>query len=102
MTKDELRHWRQDGGIAFGKQLADGRLVGVTRMVYSSLLWIGDTDGWQEGWDYPTMAQALAAAVSFLGEGDPLDGWVRHVRAGAPTRKRPSGDATREYVEMPC
>lgn len=84
MTKDELRQWTRDNHVAFGKILADGRLVGVTRMFATCRLWVGDTDGWSQAWDYPTMPQALAAAVYFLGEGDPMDGWVRHLRWGWP------------------
>ena len=98
VTKDELRQWTRDNHVAFGKILADGWLVGVTRMLSTCRLWVGDTDGWSQAWDYPTMPEALAAAVYFLGEGDPMDGWVRHMRAGQPDRRRPCGDPAREYV----
>lgn len=99
MTKQALTAWRLANRIPFGKILPDGRLVGVTRLVFGFLLWVGDTDGWHEGWEYPTLPQALAGAVYFTGDGDPMVGWERHRRVGQPDRLRPEGDLTREYLK---
>jgi hypothetical protein len=101
VTETELTQWRKANDIPYAKQLPDGRLMGVYRMILDQgrLFLGGNTTGYDQAWDYPDFVRALAAAVFFDGNGDPADGWARHVRAGSPTRRRPFGDPAREYLD---
>lgn len=54
--------------------------------------------GWEDGWSFPDYEAAVAALESWTGEpGTEPSGWIRSVRSGMPTRRRPDGDPTREY-----
>ena len=85
--------------MLFAQYLSDGRLVGVTQMFFTGRLWVGDTMGYSDAWDYPETARALFAAATYTGEGDPLDGWVRHGKSGHPDRRRPDGMPASEYPD---
>lgn len=49
--------------------------------------------GFEDGYCYAKPARAIAAALVWSGDGDPLDGWHRHLGTG---RRRPDGDPSRE------
>jgi hypothetical protein len=51
--------------------------------------------GYEDGYCYARPRQAIAAAMVWSGEGDPLDGWHRHPFSG---RRREGGDPTKEVV----
>lgn len=87
----------QYAGSLYEKELADGRVIVVYRMLYTTRICIGPS-GWQvydDFWCYEAELLALAAAASWDGEGDPADGWIKH---GGTGRRRPNGDPTKEYV----
>jgi hypothetical protein len=46
-------------------------------------------------WEYDTQGAAMSAAVSWDGGTEEPDGWTRHPETG---RRRPDGDASKEYV----
>jgi hypothetical protein len=48
-----------------------------------------------DGWCYEDRALAIRAAVEWSGEGDPLDGWTRHLGTG---RRRDGGNPAKETV----
>lgn len=99
MTREELTQWQRANDLPYARELPDGRLVAVCHMAFTFRLVVGDTVGYSQGWDYPSRGLAVCAAVCYDGTGAPLDGWVRHMRAGQPDRRRPDGDPAREYVE---
>ena len=100
VTKDELTQWQKANSILYVRELWDGRLVGLTPMFYGIRLWVGNTGGWSQAWDYPDMGHAIWAACSYEGTDDPPNGWVRHMRDGQPDRRRPNGDPAAEYVYL--
>ncbi len=83
---------------ALFRELPDGRIVWIHRMLYTSALLIGpDTcGGYEDRWCYPTLAEAEAVLHSWNPEieSEP-SGWVRHPASG---RRRPEGDASRQYI----
>lgn len=77
--------------------LPDGRVLGVLRLMYHWTLHIDLHDtGYEDRYCYQTSAQALAAMNEWDGTGDPGYGWHRHP---ATNRRRPNGDASKEYIE---
>ena len=54
--------------------------------------------GVPEGWCYETLEGAVIAFASWDGTGEP-DGWVRAIRIGYRHRRRPNGDASKEYED---
>lgn len=81
------------------RDLGDGRSIWLRSMLFNLLLSIGPTDAqwFDDSWEYTDPARALVAFLSW----DPAtqvepDGWYRHPRTG---RRRPDGDASREYVQ---
>jgi hypothetical protein len=85
-------------GFVARRVLPDGRVLGVFPLIYThKLVWtrfVGDC-GYEDGWCYPTMVEAVIALCGWDGEGDPPDGWIRHPTSG---RRRPGGDPTKEHV----
>lgn len=51
--------------------------------------------GYDDGYCYESRDRAIQAAKEWSGEGDPLDGWHRHIGSG---RRREGGDPARESV----
>lgn len=85
--------------IVYERQLPDGREISVTLLIFNYRICIGDHSTYDDGWCYPhTLGKAfvLAAARAWDGEGDPPDGWIKHLGSG---RRRTDGDPAREYVE---
>lgn len=84
------------------KPLGDGTYVLVRRLLFHWMMVRGDLDdliGYFDRWCYETEALARAALDAFPvqpGADYEPDGWHRHPKTG---RRRPDGDATREYKE---
>lgn len=77
--------------------LPDGRMLGCLRLIYTTKLVVASRVGsytYDDGWCYDGPLRAVAAMAEWDGEGEP-DGWHRHPSTG---RRRPDGDAAREYV----
>ncbi len=80
------------------RELSDGRAVFLMPMIAGNLrLAIGDPGSpfFDDGWCYQAEQTELAwrAAPGWDGEGEP-EGWYRHPETG---RRRPGGDAAKEY-----
>jgi hypothetical protein len=75
----------------------NGRNAAITKLMYTCAL-IADVDmsGYEDRWCYETYDKAKAALDAWDGEGEPT-GWHRHPDTG---RRRPDGDASREYVNF--
>ena len=56
----------------------------------------GQLDQYDESWIYEDIRRALQTAVNWNGEGEP-DGWVRYTNGRDPARRRPGGDASKEF-----
>lgn len=82
---------------AYARDLGDGRGVWVMPMITGNgRLVVGPIEGqWlDDAWCYDSVALACLYAVVWDGVGEP-EGWKRHIASG---RRRPGGDASREYV----
>lgn len=87
-----------DYGGAPTRDLPDGRVLVLYPLIMGTVrLCIGhqDSSTYDDAWCYQTPAEGLAAMAEWDGEGDPPDGWFRHIGTG---RRRPDGDPTREYI----
>jgi hypothetical protein len=90
---DALQSWAVSQGYADARVLRDGRLVIVERLFgHAALLWVGTLQAHEDAWCYATCREAVAAAHTWDGTGEP-QGWVRHPASG---RRRPGGDPERE------
>jgi hypothetical protein len=83
------------------KELPDGRhawvvpqLLGQGRIIIGKNVW---GEGIDEGWDYETLQEAITAFGEYDGTKEP-EGWVRNTALGRVHRRRPEGDATKEYT----
>lgn len=98
------------GAIAFLNQcgylaprLIEGRRWAAIRpLMYTFAILVGKTDelavGYDERWCYERLADALVAFDAWDGKvGTEPVGWIRHPTTG---RRRPDGDASREYVDF--
>lgn len=93
------RTWKAVAVIVYERQLPDGRIITVLAMIFNYRIAIGEGWEYSDGWCYPRdlgKAFVLAAAQAWDGEGDPPDGWIKHLGSG---RRRTDGDPAREYVE---
>lgn len=84
----------------YTRELDDGREISVLPMTFGKArICIGPapaiSHGYDDGWCYSSHFIAIAAAAAWDGEGDPPDGWHRHIGSG---RRREEGDPAREYV----
>lgn len=82
------------------RELGDGRAVYLRDLLFGALqVGLGElgSDSYAEVWDYPAAQTDAAwrAALGWDGAGEP-EGWYRHLRTG---RRRPGGDASKQYVE---
>lgn len=78
------------------RTLPDGRRLAVLPLLFGAArLGVGPPTctEFDDVWDYPSAAAAIAAAETWDGTGEP-DGWHRHPRT---KRYRPDGDPSREY-----
>lgn len=87
--KDEL--------ILYERELADGRVVSVNTMLFSYRICVSSFPlTYDDGWCYPHdlgREFVIAAACGWNGQGDPADGWIKHLGSG---RYRAGGDPRRE------
>lgn len=78
--------------------LDDGRVLYLWPMLGTnlriSLSQDLDDRGFHANYCYHDTTEAWRSALGWDGKGDP-EGWVRHIETG---RRRPDGDAEREYV----
>lgn len=86
-------------GALWQRDLEDGRQLCVYPRMYNAILTIGRADderGYMTHYCYESPAQAKVAGEAWdpAVETEP-DGWFRHSATG---RRRPNGDAAREYV----
>jgi hypothetical protein len=79
------------------RALPDGMEVCVYRMLFSWRVCFGEQGTWGgivNAYCYSDPARAIFAARLWTGEGDPADGWHKHVMSH---RARRDGDPAREY-----
>lgn len=97
MNDQELARARELFAL-YCRFIDDDREIVVSPMTFGKArLCIGDRGGvgFDDGYCYANPALALAAARVWTGEGDPLDGWHRHLKTG---RRRVNGDPNQEHV----
>lgn len=84
------------------KELDDGWVVSVVHMMFSARVCLGRIEDlincYDDGWCYPDRELALVAAIAWDGKGDPMDGWIKHIRSN---RCRVNGDPARESIGWP-
>lgn len=82
----------------YRRTLADGRVLYLQQMLGPnsriSLSHDERDKGFHSNYCFHDSYQAWRSALGWDGEGDP-EGWVRHIETA---RRRPDGDAEREYV----
>ncbi len=89
---DQLFRWAK-------RMLPDGRIGFLIQMAFTWRLCIGFEDdhfGHDDGWCYHDLSSSLAALAEWDGIGEP-SGWHRHPASG---RRRPDGDADREFIRL--
>lgn len=91
--------------IPFGdgvlKRLENGKTIYLIPQLFNYRLAIGWTHEEDTSCDdfycYINQGTAIVAFYYWNGEGDPLDGWIRHGKSG---RRRPDGDKEKEYIRF--
>lgn len=74
-----------------------GTNAALLPLLYTCALVTGlDTTGYRDRWCYQDAVSALAALAAWDGVGEPM-GWHRHPATG---RRRPAGNAAREYIQL--
>jgi len=78
--------------------LPDGRVLHLEKMPHFYRVSVSPSVApvFDHVFDYDADETAWQAILAWDGNGDPLDGWFRHVQSG---RNRPGGDPAKEYVE---
>lgn len=91
-----LEQFSQLEGVVAPKLLPDGRVAFLYRLMFTCAVCVGPlADGcYDDRWCYHSEVAARAALDAWDGTGEP-QGWHRHPFSG---RRRPDGDAAREYV----
>lgn len=88
-----------ENGIVIEKDYPDGKTAVVMRMLYGNgRIAIGKKDSlwYDDAWCYDGIMLAIASLVAWDRDTQPEPyGWKRHPESG---RRRPSGDAAKEYV----
>lgn len=83
-------------GSLYWRDLGDGWAVSVWPMTFGKArLCYGSSDmpTFERGFCYEWPGLAIAAALAWSGEGDPLVGWHRDINTG---RRREGGDPSKE------
>lgn len=92
----ELRSW----GYTHWRCLPDGMVLAVGPMSLSNgrLFWDVHQDGYEDFYCFDSVERAVQGMMNFnpLTEKEP-EGWHRHASTG---RRRPDGDASKEYINM--
>lgn len=82
------------------RELGDGRAVYLRDLLFEGLqigIGVYGSECCSDVWDFQAdrTEDAWRAALAWDGAGEP-EGWYRHLRTG---RRRPGGDASKQYVE---
>lgn len=88
----------EESGYVAWRALEDGEYLGVLPMTFGKgRLCAGLThSGYEEGWCYESLLDAIAEMHRWTpGQEAEPSGWMRHPTSG---RRRPDGDASKEYV----
>ena len=88
---------KQECGYKNPRPLDSGRWAAIWPLMFTHAIItgkIGNTTDVDDRWCYPDYPAAQAALDAWDGTGEP-QGWTRHPATG---RRRPEGDATKEYV----
>lgn len=95
---EAARERREEHWWLYRRVLADGRVLYLQPMLLGnsriSLSRDEQDIGFHSNYCFHDTLEAWRSAVSWDGDGDP-EGWVRHIETA---RRRPDGDAEREYV----
>ena len=85
-------------GVIEPKLLPDGRVAFIYQLLFTAAVCVGPLSdrGYDDRWCYHDQAAARCALDAWNGIGEPV-GWHRHPFSG---RRRPDGDAAREYVAL--
>lgn len=94
LSREETRERFGDTSI-YVREQTEGVFIGVTRMLYTVRLWVGNELTWDKGFCYSSEIAAVAAAAVWDGSGDPEVGWHRELQY--PFRRRTDGDPEQEY-----
>jgi hypothetical protein len=104
MTPIEREHLQMHAlcdasGYSDYRVFASGRDACIGRFAFTVAILADMTpDGYSDRWCYPTIEQARSALEAWSGEHDTEpQGWHRHPTSG---RRRPDGDAAREYIAV--
>ncbi|MGE4043429.1 MAG: hypothetical protein AB7F35_01155 [Acetobacteraceae bacterium] len=84
-------------GYSDPKPLPEGMYAAIFPLMFTHAIitgLIGDYDGYEGRWCFHNYAAAKTALDAWNGDGEPSE-WHRHPATG---RRRPDGDAAREYV----
>jgi hypothetical protein len=99
-VRQDLRE-RVTHSVIASKRLDGGRVLDLDLQLFGARLCVGPEGSWgyDQTWDYESAACALAAWLTWEGEGEP-PGWTRHVdlEAGGAFY-RPEGDPDREWFK---
>jgi hypothetical protein len=86
------------GDATYYRELPNGRcivlyplIMGTVRITVSDI----GSPTLDDAWCYSVPGAGLLAAMCWDGEGDPPEGWFRHIGSA---RRRPEGDPEREYI----
>lgn len=83
-------------GCLYLRELPSGFVITVWRMGWGQgYLCLGSMGLHDQTYAYVPANKAVEAARAWSGEGDPQDGWHRHMQSG---RRREGGDPDRESV----
>lgn len=92
-----LQSLKDDGGMLLPKLITGNRWAAIMPLLYTNAIVsgrMGHALSYDDRWCYHGFDAAKRALESWNGEGEP-QGWHRHPPSG---RRRPDGDASREYV----
>lgn len=95
--QDFLVWLKEECGYLLVLPLTNTHYVAIARFVYTHAIIIGqyeDRVGMDDRWCYHSYQDALTALLNWDGQGEP-QGWHRHPATG---RRRPDGDASKEYI----
>ena len=98
MIVADIAKWAEANHILNLRELELGRGVWIIRKAYTHAICVGEVceDCFDDQWCYPTYELA-AAALAAWNPSDQVEpqGWIRHPASG---RRRPAGDATKEFI----
>lgn len=81
----------------YRRELPYGRVIHLHAASSNARLSISmlNSLGFEGSWCYPNHSDGWAAALGWNGEGDPPDGWIRHLETA---RRRKDGTAESEFI----